>query len=221
MWTTTSGLRGKKLHIAITFTSVVGFSLFGYDQGLMSGIISGDQFTKEFPPLAGDSEHVAVLRGAVTACYELGCFFGAIFTLMYGQRIGRTPLLVAGGLLMVLGTVISTAAFGPHWGLGQFVVGRVISGLGNGMDTATIPVWQSECSRAHNRGFLVCFEGAIIAVGTFIAYWLDFGLSYVDSSVQWRFPVAFQILFAVVGIAVVARIMGGRNTGVSSRNSNY
>ena len=102
MWTTTSGLRGKKLHLAITFTSVVGFSLFGYDQGLMSGIISGDQFTKEFPPLYGDSEHVAVLRGAVTSCYELGCFFGAIFTMMYGQRIGRTPLLVAGGLLMIL-----------------------------------------------------------------------------------------------------------------------
>ncbi|CAI7636822.1 unnamed protein product [Penicillium viridicatum] len=198
MWTTTSGLRGKKLHIAITFTSVVGFSLFGYDQGLMSGIISGDQFTKDFPPLYGDSEHVAVLRGAVTSCYELGCFFGAIFTMMYGQRIGRTPLLVCGGLLMILGTVISTASFGPHWGLGQFVIGRVISGIGNGMDTATIPVWQSECSRAHNRGFLVCFEGAIIAVGTFIAYWLDFGLSYVNSSVQWRFPVAFQILFAIL-----------------------
>ncbi|CAG7974595.1 unnamed protein product [Penicillium salamii] len=201
MWTATSGFRGKKLHLAITFTSVVGFSLFGYDQGLMSGIISGDQFIKEFPPLdpsKGDPEHVSVLQGAVTACYELGCFFGAIFTLMYGQRIGRTPILVAGGLLMVLGTVLSTAAFGDKWGLGQFVIGRVISGLGNGMDTATIPVWQSECSKAHNRGFLVCFEGAIIAVGTFIAYWIDFGLSYVDSSVQWRFPVAFQILFAIL-----------------------
>ncbi|KAB8071288.1 general substrate transporter [Aspergillus leporis] len=204
MWTTTSGLRGRKLRLAITITSVMGFSLFGYDQGLMSGIISGDQFTKEFPPLAipphadpALSQHVSVLRGAVTACYELGCFFGAIFTLMYGERIGRTPLLVAGGIIMIVGAVISTAAFGPHWGLGQFVVGRVISGLGNGMDTATIPVWQSECSRAHNRGFLVCFEGAIIAVGTFVAYWLDFGLSYVDTSVQWRFPVAFQILLAL------------------------
>jgi sugar porter (SP) family MFS transporter len=205
MWTTTSGLRGKKLHLAITFTSVIGFSLFGYDQGLMSGIISGEQFTKEFPPLdipenasQSYSAHVSVLRGAVTACYELGCFFGAIFTLIWGERIGRTPLLVSGGILMIIGTVISTAAFGPQWGLGQFVVGRVISGLGNGMDTATIPVWQSECSRAHNRGFLVCFEGAIIAVGTFVAYWIDFGLSYVDSSVQWRFPVAFQILFAIL-----------------------
>ncbi|KAJ5351243.1 hypothetical protein N7541_002043 [Penicillium brevicompactum] len=178
MWTTTTGLRGKKLHLAITFTSVV----------VRQGI----------PPLDGTSEHVSVLQGAVTACYELGCFFGAIFTLMFGQKTGRTPILVAGGALMILGTVISTASFGPQWGLGQFVIGRVISGLGNGMDTATIPVWQSECSKAHNRGFLVCFEGAIIAVGTFIAYWIDFGLSYVDSSVQWRFPVAFQILFAIL-----------------------
>ncbi|KAF9887623.1 sugar transporter-like protein [Aspergillus nanangensis] len=204
MWTTTSGLRGKKLHLAITITSVIGFSLFGYDQGLMSGIISGEQFTQEFKPLAipdpndrAYSQHVSVLRGAVTACYEIGCFFGAVFTLCFGERIGRTPLLVAGGIIMVVGAVISTASFGPSWGLGQFVVGRVISGIGNGMDTATIPVWQSECSRAHNRGFLVCFEGAIIAVGTFVAYWIDFGLSYVDSSVQWRFPVAFQILFAL------------------------
>ncbi|KAJ5749546.1 sugar transporter STL1 [Penicillium manginii] len=203
MWTTTSGLRGKKLHYAITFTSVVGFSLFGYDQGLMSGILQGSSFINEFPVLdknipGHSAEHVSVLQGAVTACYELGCFFGAIFTLCFGQRTGRTPLLVAGGLLMVLGTVLSTAAFGESWGLGQFVIGRVISGLGNGMDTATIPVWQSECSKAHNRGFLVCFEGAIIAVGTFIAYWLDFGMSYVDTSVQWRFPVAFQILFAIM-----------------------
>ncbi|KAJ9482389.1 hypothetical protein VN97_g11043 [Penicillium thymicola] len=56
----------------------------------------------------------------------------------------------------------------------------------------------SECSKAHNRGFLVCFEGAIVAVGTFVAYWIDFGLFYVNSSVQWRFPVAFQILFAIM-----------------------
>lgn len=31
-----------------------------------------------------------------------------------------------------------------------------------------------------------------------MAYWLDFGLSYVPSSVQWRFPIAFQIVFAAM-----------------------
>lgn len=131
MWTTTSGLRGKKLHYAITFTSVVGFSLFGYDQGLMSGILQGTSFTGEFPVLdknlpGNNPEHVSVLQGAVTACYELGCFFGAIFTLCFGQRTGRTPLLITGGALMVVGTVISTAAYGESWGLGQFVIGRVV-----------------------------------------------------------------------------------------------
>ena len=205
MWTTTCGLKGQKLRLAITITSVIGFSLFGYDQGVMSGIISGKKFNQEFPALydpphasAAYSRHVSVLRGAVTASYELGCLAGAVFTLVFGQRIGRTRLMILGGIAMTIGAIISSAAFGPQWGLGQFVVGRVISGIGNGMDTATIPVWQSECSRAHNRGLLVCFEGAIIAVGTFIAYWIDFGLSYVDSSVQWRFPVAFQIVFAIL-----------------------
>ena len=69
---------------------------------------------------------------------------------------------------------------------------RVITGIGNGMNTATIPVWQSEMSKPENRGKLVNLEGAVVAFGTFIAYWLDFGLSYVDSSVSWRFPVAFK-----------------------------
>ena len=205
MWTSTSGLKGQRLHLAITITSVIGFSLFGYDQGLMSGIISGKQFTEEFPSAkepegASDAvkQHVSVVRGAITACYEIGCLFGAVFTLIWGEKIGRTRLVVGGGTLVIVGAIISAAAVGPQWGLGQFVIGRVVSGLGNGMDTATIPVWQSECSKAHNRGFLVCFEGAVIAVGTFIAYWLDFGLSFVPNSVQWRFPVAFQIVFALV-----------------------
>jgi hypothetical protein len=106
MWTTTSGLRGKKLHLAITFTSVIGFSLFGYDQGLMSGIISGEQFTKEFPPLdipdnasQSYSAHVSVLRGAVTACYELGCF-----------SVPSSPLFGVKGL-----------AAPPYWSLEVFL----------------------------------------------------------------------------------------------------
>lgn len=208
MWTNTAGLSGRKLQLAITFTSVMGFSLFGYDQGLMSGILNGEKFTDEFHVLKEESgsssevqaynNHVSVLQGGTTASYEIGCIFGAVFTLLYGQAFGRTRSMFFGGIIIILGTVISTASFGPHWGLGQFIAGRVVTGVGNGMNTATIPVWQSEMSAAHNRGFLVCFEGAIIAVGTFVAYWVDFGLSYSNLSVQWRFPVSLQILFAAL-----------------------
>ncbi|EMG50229.1 STL1 Sugar transporter STL1 [Candida maltosa Xu316] len=191
--THTGGLRGRALRVAVTATAVTGFSLFGYDQGLMSGLISGEQFNWEFPA----TKDAPTIQGAVTASYELGCFFGAIFALVRGDQIGRRPLIIMGAIIIILGTVISTTAFRPHWPLGQFVVGRVITGIGNGMNTATIPVWQSEMSRAENRGKLVNMEGAVIAIGTLVAYWLDFGLSYVNSSVQWRFPVAFQIFFAL------------------------
>ncbi|KAF9884235.1 sugar transporter-like protein [Aspergillus nanangensis] len=213
MWTTTSGFTGRMLQAAITFTAVMGFSLFGYNQGMMSGLIAGDEFTKSFGTLAMPDEpsdevyrHINVLRGGVTACYEIGCFFGALFSMFYGERIGRTRLIFMGAMILIVGAVISTASFGPQWGLGQFIVGRVVSGVGNGLNTATIPVWQSECSSAHNRGLLVCFEGAVIAVGTFIAYWVVFGLSYVEQSVQWRFPVALQVLFALI-VAVGALML--------------
>lgn len=93
------GLRGQKLRAAITFTAVMGFLLFGYDQGLMSGLISGGRFVEDFSALKeptdatdAQSRHVSVLRGAVTASYEIGCFFGAIFTLIFGERIGRTRI---------------------------------------------------------------------------------------------------------------------------------
>ncbi|CAG85177.1 DEHA2B05060p [Debaryomyces hansenii CBS767] len=195
--TNTMGLRGKRLRVMFTVVATLGFSLFGYDQGLMSGLITGEQFNAEFPPTAGKDHWASVNQGAVTACYEIGCLFGALFVLFYGDKTGRRILVVCGSLIIIIGTVISTAAFGPQWGLGQFVVGRVVTGVGNGLNTATIPVWQSEMSKAENRGLLVNFEGSVIAVGTFVAYWIDFGLSYVDSSVQWRFPVAFQALFAI------------------------
>lgn len=169
----------------------------------MSGLITGKQFNQTFPATdmnakGANEHHVTVVQGAVTSCYELGCFFGALFALFRGENFGRKPLIVSGSVIIVIGTIISVTAFEGSWSLGQFVIGRVITGMGNGLNTATIPVWQSEMSRAENRGRLVNLEGSVVAVGTLIAYWLDFGLSYVDTSIQWRFPVAFQIFFALI-----------------------
>lgn len=65
----------------------------------MSGLISGGEFVDEFTALRNPSDatdaelrHVSVLRGAVTASYEIGCFFGAIFTLLFGEKFGRTRI---------------------------------------------------------------------------------------------------------------------------------
>lgn len=195
------GLVGKKLRYMVTITSMIGFSLFGYDQGLMASLITGTQFNYEFPATKETSDndrHATVVQGAVTACYELGCFAGSLFVMLYGERIGRKPLIVMGSIITIVGACISTTSFRDYWGLGQFVIGRVITGCGTGLNTSTIPVWQSEMSKPENRGVLVNLEGSTIAVGTMLAYWIDFGLSYVDTSVQWRFPVSMQIFFALI-----------------------
>ena len=55
-------------------------------------------------------------------------------------------------------------------------VGRIIGGIGNGQHTATIPVWQSECSPPHRRGMLIMIEGTLIAFGIMVSYWIDFAL---------------------------------------------
>ena len=47
-----AGLNGNALLYAVVATATTGFSLFGYDQGLMSGIISAPQFNNEFPAVS-------------------------------------------------------------------------------------------------------------------------------------------------------------------------
>jgi len=198
---TWAGLSGDKLVYAIAATSTIGFMLFGYDQGVMSGIITGDQFVDTFPACDAEVQgeyKASILQATYTAIYELGCFAGAVFALFFGNKFGRRRMVQMGAIILSLGTIIQVTAFkGSHAGV-QFCIGRVVTGVGNGNITATLPSWQAETSKSHNRGLLVCIEASMIATGTVIAYWIDFGLSFVESNVNWRFPIAFQIFFAIL-----------------------
>lgn len=99
---------------------------------------------------------------------------------------------------MILGVIIQVTAIKGHRATAQFIIGRTITGVGNGMNTSTIPTYQAECSRTTNRGLLICIEGGIIAFGTMIAYWIDYGASYGPDNLTWRFPIAFQIVFGII-----------------------
>lgn len=187
------GLSGRKLSLTVSTIATMGFLLFGYDQGVMSGIISAKPFINVFHAVKDNT-----MSATVTAVYEVGCLFGAMFALFTGDRLGRRRMIMAGATVMILGVVIQVTAFAGHIPLAQFIVGRVITGVGNGMNTSTIPTYQAECSKTSNRGLLICIEGGIIAIGTAIAYWIDFGASYGPADLTWRFPIAFQIIFGII-----------------------
>lgn len=138
------------------------------------------------------------LQGLVTAIYEIGCLIGAIFMLIYGDRLGRKRGIMAGGTILILGVIVQVTSQYHSMPLVQFIVGRVITGVGNGMNTATIPTYQAECSKTTNRGLLICIEGGVIAFGTMVAYWINYGCSKSGSDFVWRFPIAFQVLFALI-----------------------
>ena len=72
-----------------------------------------------------------------------------------------------------------------------------------GIDSSTVPTYQSELCRAEKRGRLVSWEVLFIGLGIVLAYWLDFGMGYAQGSVSWRFPIAFQLVFAFGVIALV------------------
>ncbi|KAI0201164.1 general substrate transporter [Astrocystis sublimbata] len=188
------GKSGKTLQNMITLVATIDFLLFGYDQGVMSGIISGDPFKQDFPQVDGDE----TWQGFVVSIYAVGCFFGALFILTFGDKLGRRKAIFLGAITMIIGVVIQISSVPPnHGATAQFIIGRFITGMGNGINTSTIPIWQAECSHSHNRGKLICIEGGNVAIGTLIAYWLDYGASYGPHKFVWRFPIAFQIVFAV------------------------
>ncbi|KAF8760141.1 General substrate transporter [Rhizoctonia solani] len=79
----------------------------------------------------------------------------------------------------------------------QLIVGRVVTGIGNGFNSSSIPVYQSETCEGRMRGALVCLNSTITILGLVIAYFLDYGLSFVNGPVQWRLPIGFQAFFAL------------------------
>ena len=53
--------------------------------------------------------------------------------------MGRKKMIIAGGAIMVIGTII----LGSSYSRAQFLVGRVVTGFGNGINSSTVPTYQS------------------------------------------------------------------------------
>ncbi|KAI8943867.1 hypothetical protein NX059_001839 [Plenodomus lindquistii] len=52
------------------------------------------------------------------------------------------------------------------------------------------------------RGTLLGILIDFTCIGTASAYWIDFGFTYATSQVVWCFPVAMQIVFSLLCIAL-------------------
>ncbi|KAI6976061.1 general substrate transporter, partial [Hortaea werneckii] len=181
-------LRGSALISIILLASGLDFLLFGYlqDQGLFGGILAGKRFTT----MLGNPSPTET--GLVTGVYDIGCAIGAVGAFFFGERIGRKKSIVYANIVVIIGAAIQTASFS----YGQMVASRIIAGVGVGLSTVAVPILQSETLPSRNRGALLVVQSALIIIGVAIASWLCFATLFTESSLQWRFPIACQMLFS-------------------------
>ncbi|KAL3479971.1 general substrate transporter [Aspergillus californicus] len=194
--TPSGDLRGARL----TFWFAVGcgadMALYGYDQGVFGGVVISPDYLNVHD-LEGPSK--TSLLSTVTAIYNVGCFLGAVIATWLGGKLGRKRSVLSGIGIMTIGAILQTSSYSvPH-----MMVARIISGIGNGINSSTVAVWQTETAPARLKGKLVILQNALLLVGFSMSNWINYGLAFADGPVAWRFPLAFQLIFIVIIFLVV------------------
>jgi MFS family permease len=145
------GGSGEALTVWISIAASTVLIFYGYDQGVFGNVLVKQDFLDTVGnPSVSD-------QGTMTSVYNLGCFAGALSTMYTGDKLGRPRTLMLGSSVIALGAVIQAATYNAA----MMYVGRVVAGLGTGMNTATAGVWQSETSKMRSRGKLIIIQMAV------------------------------------------------------------
>ncbi|KAE9403242.1 general substrate transporter [Gymnopus androsaceus JB14] len=181
-------LVGQPLLFAVSVFASLGVFLFGYDQGVMSGIITGPHFIKYF------ERPDAVAIGTMVAVLEVGAFVTSLAAGRVGDIIGRKGTLFIGAIVFTLGGAIQTFTTG-FWSM---VFARAISGAGVGLLSTIVPIYQSEISPPNHRGALAAAEFTGNVFGYSVSVWTDYFCSFIDSDYSWRIPLFIQCIIGAL-----------------------
>ncbi|GJN93416.1 hypothetical protein Rhopal_006471-T1 [Rhodotorula paludigena] len=140
-------------------------------EGVLGGLLTGDPFQRQFPMLTTNK----TLQGFTVAVYELGCAAGAVFGFFFGDKLGRRQSIILGMFVLAIGAILQFMSYG----LAQMLVGRIVTGLGNGLNMATN------------------------IFGVMLAYWVDYSLRNDQTDAQWRLPLALQVAFALITVSLI------------------
>ncbi|KAI9926579.1 hypothetical protein MW887_004347 [Aspergillus wentii] len=194
-WKITSKLQRGKLLAGVNCLAGLAIFFFGYDQGMMGGINNSNAYLQQMGIGHVENKEAVVknslLEGGIVSVYYLGTLVGCFLGGSVSDRFGRIKSFAFGATWGIIGATLQCTAQNPTW----MIIARLINGIGTGVLNGTVPVYGSEIAEYHSRGQFIAMEFTLNIFGVVVAYWLGFGLSYVDngqSEFQWRFPVAFQ-----------------------------
>lgn len=177
--------------------------LFGYDSGYIASVLGMDEFKRVYGYL-----HTVVIDGVereiltystwqkslIVSILSAGTFFGALFSGVLADRIGRRTTIILGcGVFMVGVTVQITALSVP-----ALVIGRLVAGFGVGFVSAVNILYMSEVAPRNVRGAIVSSYQFAITVGIMLASCVGYSTQDRQDTGAFRIPIGVQFLWAVV-----------------------
>ncbi|KAI1104371.1 hexose transporter [Jackrogersella minutella] len=184
--------------IAIGFFVAFGGVLFGYDTGTISGILAMEYwqnlFSTGYINTSGHRDVSPSQSSAIVSILSAGTFFGSLFSPALADTMGRRLALIASSWVFILGVILQTAATA----LPLFLAGRFFAGLGVGLISALIPLYQSETAPRWIRGAIVGAYQWAITIGLLLAAVVDYATQYRQDTGSYRIPIAVQFAWAII-----------------------
>ena len=180
----------QQLQFLVSVFASFGSILYGYDLGVIAGVVASPDFQARFQPTEAQT-------GAVVSVFTGGAFFGAAFAGPAGDYLGRRLTILTGAVIFILGGALQTAAQNVEY----LYAGRVIAGIGVGFLVMIIPLYQAEIAHPSIRGSVTALQQFMLGIGALVASWTTFGTNKNfadDDSMQWRLSLGIQIIPAVV-----------------------
>ncbi|KAL2815273.1 general substrate transporter [Aspergillus cavernicola] len=168
--------------------AAVGSLLYGIDSGIVSTVIAQQEFLDYFDPFTPS------IKGAVVSTFGAGTVFGVFFAGWGADYLGRKKTIAIGAVIALVAGIIQAASV--H--IGMLIAGRIVGGFAVGIMNMTIPIYNSEIAPSHKRGLIAGLHAQFVGFGFALANWIGFGCSYSMGQFQWRFPLAFQCLPALI-----------------------
>ncbi|KAF2140395.1 uncharacterized protein K452DRAFT_230697 [Aplosporella prunicola CBS 121167] len=196
----------KMYRRAYLLTAIASFGgmIFGWDTGLIGGILTMDAFQHSFN-LKEDSDDFANLQGNIVSVLQGGCFFGAAASFWMADVLGRKWSLIVADCIFLIGSAIQTACAINTTSLAQLYVGRFIGGFGVGAISAIVPTYIGENANKEIRGRCIgcmqLFNNTGIMLSYFVNYGMNLQISSPTSATKWRVPFALQMLPGVLLLA--------------------
>ncbi|QKX63915.1 uncharacterized protein TRUGW13939_11087 [Talaromyces rugulosus] len=158
----------------VALFSTLGGLLFGYDQGVVSGIITMESFGARFPRVYSDSS----FKGWFVSTLLLAAWFGSLCNGPISDRLGRRASMFIAVAIFVIGSAIQCGAVT----IPMLFAGRAIAGLAIGQLTQVVPLFISEISIPEIRGGLVVLQQLSVTIGILVSFWIDYGTNYIGGT---------------------------------------